>query len=49
MTEAEWLTCTDPQPMLELLSGKACEKKLRLLCACCHRIWHILYTKSPGC
>jgi hypothetical protein len=30
MTEAEWLACTDPAPMLGLLHGKASERKLRL-------------------
>ena len=30
MTGAEWLACTDPQPMLEYLRGKASERKLRL-------------------
>ena len=33
MTESEWLSCTDPAPMLEFLrdSGRAIDRKLRLL------------------
>jgi hypothetical protein len=43
MTEAEWLACTNPEPMLLALGGRASERKLRLFaCACCRRAWHLL-------
>jgi hypothetical protein len=43
MTEAEWLTGADPGPMLELLRGRASDRKLRLFaCACVRRVWHLL-------
>jgi hypothetical protein len=40
MTEAEWLACTDLNRMLEFLSRRASDRKLRLFaCACFGRIW----------
>jgi hypothetical protein len=43
MTEAEWLACADPRPMLGHLRGRVSARKLRLLtCACCRRVWDLL-------
>jgi hypothetical protein len=43
MTEAEWLTCSDPQSMLEYLRGRVDERTLlRFGCACCRSIWPML-------
>jgi hypothetical protein len=40
MTEAEWLACEDPQPMLRAVPAKLAERKLQLFaCACCRRVW----------
>jgi hypothetical protein len=46
MTEAEWLACDDPGPMLDFLRGRPSERKLRLFaCACCRRVWYLLRDK----
>jgi hypothetical protein len=43
VTEAEWLACEDPVPMLSFLKGRVSERKLRLFtCACCRRVWDLL-------
>jgi hypothetical protein len=43
MTEAEWMACCEPQPMLKFLRGWMSERKLRLFaCACCRQLWHRL-------
>jgi hypothetical protein len=39
MTEQDWLQCTDPRPMLELVITKASNRLRRLLAvACCRRV-----------
>ncbi len=43
MTEAEWLSCSDPRPMLRSQQGRAGSRKLRLACcAFCRRVWHLM-------
>ena len=43
MTEEEWLTATDPTPMLEFLRDGEDDRRLRLFAvSCCQKIWHLL-------
>ncbi|MBY0526862.1 MAG: hypothetical protein K2R98_25945 [Gemmataceae bacterium] len=43
MTEAEWLACADPTPMLHSLLGKTSARKLSLFaCACGRQVWHLM-------
>jgi hypothetical protein len=43
MTEAQWHTCTSPEAILNFLTNKASERKLRLYAVgCCRRIWQQL-------
>jgi hypothetical protein len=44
MNEQDWLSCTDPTPMLRFLEeSQVGERAARLLaCACCRQIWTLL-------
>ena len=43
MSEAEWLGCDDPKPMLNLVAHRVGDRKLRLLAAAFARLfWHSL-------
>jgi hypothetical protein len=46
MTEEDWLSATDPTPMLEFLRGKASDRKLRIIG--CNCAWHILPILQVG-
>jgi hypothetical protein len=43
MTEAEWLTCRNPDEMLRFVDATVSKRKLRLFaCACCRRILDLI-------
>jgi hypothetical protein len=43
VTEAEWLACADPTPMLQHLGPAVGDRKLYLFaCTCCRRAWRLL-------
>jgi hypothetical protein len=43
VTEAEWLACTDPQRMLDVLRGRIGERRMRLFaCGCCRTVRHLM-------
>jgi hypothetical protein len=44
MTEAEWLACADPQPMLSFLRAITSDRKLRLFAVACVRC---IYPRLP--
>jgi hypothetical protein len=50
MTEAEWLACNDPRPMLEFLGRKTSRRKLRLFASgCARRVAHHLADPRSHC
>src|SRR5262245_39253996 len=54
MTEAEWLACDDPEPMLDALlrgelRGQISERLFRLFAvACCRRVSNLVEEPLPG-
>ncbi|VTR97506.1 Uncharacterized protein OS=Sorangium cellulosum (strain So ce56) GN=sce5710 PE=4 SV=1 [Gemmata massiliana] len=47
MTEAEWMACDNPAPLLGFLQGKVSDRKLRLFAvACCRRVWSLLPSQT---
>jgi hypothetical protein len=47
MTETEWRTCVDLEPMLEFLHGRASERKHRLFaCGCSRQVWRWVSRKE---
>jgi hypothetical protein len=46
MTEAEWLACADPYPMVQVVEDKASNRKLRLFACACLKTVRYLITDS---
>lgn len=43
MTQPQWQSQTDPEPMLRILPADRYQHELRLFCvACVRRVWHLL-------
>ena len=43
MTEAEWLTCTDPEEMLDFVFEQTSRRRIELYTSGCYRsVWHLL-------
>ena len=50
MTEAEWLACPHPDPMLQYLRGRTTDRNLRLwACFCVRCIWHLIPHELGRC
>jgi hypothetical protein len=50
VTEGQWLACTDPEPMLDFLRGKASQRKLRLFALmCCQHALRLLIDERSRC
>jgi hypothetical protein len=48
MTEPDWLSASDPSPMLLFLPHIGLERKFRLFaCACARRVWHLCENELP--
>jgi hypothetical protein len=47
VTEAEWLSCGDPDPMVGALPADRHQRELRLFAlSCARRVWHLLPPES---